>query len=118
MQTSVQSSPDVKTCFVSPDAEAEVKRCVAHLTAMLKEYPFVHELIISTNGAGIIAVSHEPRVTEYGPTLTAALSKLRARIPTTEQLVVLKREQAAKLLAEAEALVPRLVVLEKEGAAA
>lgn len=51
-----------------------------------------------------------------GESVEMAVQMLRGSIKTPEQIALKKRDAAAKLLAEAEALVPSLVVQEREGA--
>jgi len=83
------------------------------------------ELLVATREGGsvvfIVSVREQPKILESDYSSPEnAFAKALALIPTPEQVAAQKREQAAKLMAEAESLLgtvaPPLVILDKEGA--
>lgn len=118
MNNTLETSAGVK--LVDNMAEIEI---IAWLRARAAESG-IPKLELSANSGGyhswIVGLKDDCHAFGCGKTIDDALKMIRKDIKTPEQLAAEKREQAAKLLADADAIwplaTPQPVILNKEGA--
>lgn len=119
METTVSSSAGVKPAITAADVVAFLKAAADSVPAYLAGRVSVG---CCTTYYKRFYASAGMATTQFADTPSEAVALLVADIGTPEQEAEEKRKQAAKLLAEADALSPKLtpalVIQEREGAAA